>query len=75
MVYRAKLTNWSAKTEETIQNYRQMKNKSYVSFVEGQACLHNHCAVSFESSDKVTIQAYEPVTFVAEMQKEDITLD
>jgi hypothetical protein len=73
-VYRAKLTNWSAKTEEANQKYRQMQNKAYVSFAEGQAWLYNHCAASFESSDKATIQAYEPATFVAELQKADSTL-
>ena len=55
-VYRAKLTNWSAKTEEANQKYRQMQNKAYVSFAEGQAWLYNHCAASFESSDKATLK-------------------
>ena len=73
-VYRTTLTHWSTKTEETNQKYRQMKNKAYVSFAEGQAWLYNHCAASFESSDKDTIQAYEPATFVAELQKADSTL-
>jgi hypothetical protein len=51
-----------------------MQNKAYVSFAEGQARLYNHCAASFESSDKATIQAYEPATFVAVLQKADNTL-
>ena len=37
-MYRAKLTNWSVRTEETKQKYRQKKNEVYVSFAEGQAC-------------------------------------
>jgi 3-oxoacyl-ACP reductase-like protein len=61
-LYRAQVTNWSTKTEEANQKYRQMQNKAYVSFAEGQAWLYNHCAASFESSDKATIQAYEPAT-------------
>jgi hypothetical protein len=73
-MYNAKLTNWSTKIEEAKQKYRQMQNKAYVSFAEGQAWLYNHCAASFESSDKSTIQAYEPATFVAELQKADSTL-
>ena len=73
-IYNAKLTNWSTKIEEAKQKYRQMKNKAYVSFAEGQAWLYNHCAASFESSDKATIQAYEPATFVAELLKADSTL-
>ena len=73
-MYKAKLTNWSTKIEEAKQKYRQMQNKAYVSFAEGQAWLCNHCAASFESSDKSTIQAYEPATFVAELQKADSTL-
>jgi hypothetical protein len=73
-MYKAKLTNWSTKIEEAKQKYRQMQNKAYVSFAEGQAWLCNHCAASFESSDKATIQAYEPATFVAELQKADSTL-
>ena len=73
-IYNTKLTNWSTKIEEVKQEYRQMKNKSYVSFAEGQAWLYNHCAASFESSDKATIQAYEPATFVAELHKADSTL-
>ena len=73
-IYNAKLTNWSTKIEEAKQKYRQMQNKAYVSFAEGQAWLCNHCAASFESSDKATIQAYEPATFVAELQKADSTL-
>ena len=71
---KAKLTNWSTKTEEANQKYRQMQNKADVSFAEGQAWLYNHCAASFESSDKATIQAYEPATFVAVQQKADNTL-
>jgi hypothetical protein len=71
-MYKAKLTNWSTKTEEANQKYRQMKNKAYVSFAEGQAWLYNHCAASFESSDKATIQAYEPATFVAELHTDAI---
>jgi hypothetical protein len=51
-----------------------MQNKTYVSFAVGQVWLYNHCAASFESSDKATIQAYEPVTFVAVLQKTDNTL-
>jgi hypothetical protein len=54
-IYNAKLTNWSTKIEEAKQKYRQMQNKAYVSFAEGQAWLNNHCAASFESSDKATI--------------------
>ena len=73
-LYRAKVTNWSVKTEEANQKYRQMKNKAFVSFAECQAWLYNHCAASFESSHKATIQAYEPATFVAELQKADSTL-
>ncbi len=59
----------STKTEEANQKYRQMENKEYVVFAEGQDWLYNHCAASFESSDKATIQAYEP-----ELQKADSTL-
>ena len=73
-IYNDKLTNWSTKIEEAKQKYRQMKNKAYVSFAEGQPWLYNHCAASFESSDKATIQAYEPATFVAELLKADSTL-
>ena len=65
-IYNAKLTNWSTKIEKAKQKY--------VSFAEGQAWLCNHCAASFELSDKATIQAYEPATFVAELQKADSTL-
>jgi hypothetical protein len=36
-MYKAKLTNWSTKIEEAKQKYRQMQNKAYVSFDEGQA--------------------------------------
>jgi len=43
-------------------------------YAESQAWLYNHCAASFESSDKATIQAYEPATFVAELLKADSTL-
>ena len=73
-MYNVKLTNWSNKIDEAKQKYRQMQNKAYVSFAEGQAWLCNHCAASFESSDKATIQAYEPATFVAELHKADSTL-
>ena len=73
-MYKAKMTNWSTKIEEAKQKYRQMKNKAYVSFPEGQTCLYNHCPVSFELSDKATIQAYEVATFVAELLKTDSTL-
>jgi hypothetical protein len=73
-MYKVKLTNWSTKTEEANQKYRQMQNKEYVSFAEGQSWLYNHCAASFKSSDKTTIQAYEPATFVTVLQKADNTL-
>ena len=73
-MYKAKLTNRSTKIDETNQKYRQTQNQAYVSFAEGQAWLYNHCAASFESSDKTTIQKYEPATFVAELQKMDNTL-
>ncbi len=53
-MYNAKLTNWSTKIDESNQKYRQIQNKTYVSFVEGQVWLYNHCAVSFELSDKAT---------------------
>ena len=33
-MYKAKLTNWSTKTEEANQKYRQMKNKAFVAFAE-----------------------------------------
>ena len=49
-----------------------MQNKAYVSFAEGQAWFYNHCAASFESSDKATI--HEPAAFVAELQKAGSTL-
>jgi len=68
------LTNWSNKIDEAKQKYRQMKHKAYVSYAESQAWLYNRCAASFESSDKATIQKYEPATFVAELMKADSTL-
>jgi len=73
-MYKTTLTNWSNKIDEAKQKYRQMKHKAYVEYAESQAWLYNRCAASFESSDKATIQKYEPATFVAELMKADSTL-
>ena len=73
-LHAAKLTNWSNKASDTEQKYRQKKNQAFASFAEGQTWMYNHCAASFESSDKATIQSYEPATFVAELMKADSTV-
>ncbi len=67
-------TMWSYPSLSMLPENLRMKNKTYVAFAEGQAWLYNHCAASFESSDKATIQAYEPATFVVELQKADSTV-
>ncbi len=49
-----------------------MQNKVYVSFTEGQTWFYNLFATVFESSNKTTIQVYEPATFVTEIQNRNV---
>jgi hypothetical protein len=56
-LYRAQVTNWSTKTEEANQKYRQMQNKEYVSIAEGQAWIYNHCAASFDKKPGLVVRA------------------
>jgi hypothetical protein len=59
-MYKSKLTKWSTKIDEANQKYRQIQNRSYVSFAEGQDWLYNHCTPSFESLSPMNLKVRRP---------------